>query len=117
MFQLQLIKWKSKTGLQELRIVRDAAPSWETVGALLALGHAELVTFRKKHMGDPDQCIREVFNRWLTNGRQLENAAAYPVSWKGLHGILCDSELHELSAMLCEALEANLSTLKKNLPI
>lgn len=118
MHLLLLIKWRASTEscVNELRIVRDAAFCWERIGGLLALSSAELAGIRKKHNnGDPEECISDVFHKWLTNGGQLPNAASYPLTWKGLYCVLCNGDLYQLAQQLSEALEAPWSSFKGNL--
>ncbi len=89
--------------------------TWNSIGTALAISNAELAGYKKRHMEDSNDCIREVYSRWLENGGQLANSRTYPVSWKGLYNLLLDCELQELAEKLCEALRAPFSSFKKNL--
>ena len=112
---LQLLKWKKDSTLDRLRIMRDSSSVWENIGTVLTISDAELAGFKKKHMEDSNDCIREVYSKWLSNGGRMGNASTYPVSWRGLYNILCDCELQGLADQLCEALQAPRSTFRKNL--
>ena len=66
------------------------------MGEILGLHRAVIQTIGSGR--DPEDCIRQVFVKWLDNAPQLPNYRQYPLTWRGLHNLLVDSE-HDAEAV------------------
>ena len=61
---------------------------------------------------DPEDCIRQVFVKWLDNAPQLPNYCQYPLTWRGLHNLLLDSDNGEAADELKVALSSQFNTVR-----
>ena len=96
---LQLIKYSHASNVQTLRLLQCLAPKWRKVGEILGLHRAVIHAIENPGSGrDPENCIRQVFVKWLDNATQLPNYRQYPLTWRGLHNLLIDSE-HDAEAV------------------
>lgn len=111
---LQLLKWyDSQNKRQDLRLLRDIAPVWDTVAGTLHLSAAEITIIQKNNAGDQSARIREVIVKWLSNGSRLPEASRYPVSWRGFFHLLLDTDQGDMATNLKSALSANRSNIRK----
>ena len=53
-----------------------------------------------KREWDAEDCCEKVLSHWLDHPPRR-----YPVTWEGLYKLLDDSQLGEVSAELCEAVD------------
>jgi hypothetical protein len=58
--------------------------SWVEIAGLLGQTD-EVPALTLKHMANASRCCSDVFKAWIYN----DGTEAYPVSWKGLHDVLC----------------------------
>ena len=61
---------------------------------------------------DPEDCIRRVFVKWLDNAPQLPNYRQYPLTWRGLHNLLINSDNGEAAVELKIALSSPFNTVQ-----
>ena len=111
---LQLMKWyNSQNKRQDLRLLRDLAPIWDKVGETLHLSAADIKIIERNNVCDQSGRIREVVAKWLSNGSMLQEAARYPVNWRGFYHLLLDVEQSDMAIGLKSALSANRSNIRK----
>ena len=91
---LQLIRYgHHASNKQALRLLQYLAPKWRNIGEILGLRRAVIETIENPGSGTrPEDCIRNVFAKWLDNAPQLPRYSRYPLTWRGLHNLLLDSE-------------------------
>lgn len=83
------------------------------MGEILGLHRAVIQTIENPGSGkDPEDCIRQVFVRWLDNATQLPNYCQYPLTWRGLHNLLLDSDNGEAAVELKIALSSQFNTVR-----
>ena len=111
---LQLIRYyHHASNKQALRLLQCLAPKWRRVGEILGLHRAVIQTIENPRSGrDPEDCIRQVFVKWLDNATQLPNYRQYPLTWRGLHNLLLDSDNSEAAVELKTALSSQFSTVR-----
>ena len=80
------------------------------MGEILGLHRAVIQTIGSER--DPEDCIRQVFVKWLDNAPQLPNYRQYPLTWRGLHNLLLDSDNSEAAVELKIALLSQFSTVR-----
>ena len=92
------------------------ASSWRTIARKLGL---EVKTpgcidnIARRHFNDDNECVREVFGKWLENAIGLPNASRFPKSWEGLLNLLTESELGEVATTLRIALTVADSSVRR----
>ena len=92
-----LLKTSSR---EKIKIIKRLAPSWSTVGILLAFDDegTQVETIDKKHRGDPVACCQAMFQHWLSgNGRK-------PLSWRTVIELLEDADQEVLAGEVRNAL-------------
>ena len=111
---LQLIRYcHQASNKQALRLLQCLAPSWRKVGEILGLHRAVIQTIENPGSGrDPEDCIRRVFVKWLDNAPRLPNYRQYPLTWRGLHNLLIDSDNGEAAVELKIALSSQFNTVQ-----
>ena len=80
------------------------------MGEILGLHRAVIQTIGSGR--DPEDCIRQVFVKWLDNATQLPNYLQYPLTWRGLHNLLLDSDNGEAAVELKSALSSQFNTVQ-----
>ena len=111
---LDLIRWDKDKN--ELRIYSKTAAHWRTIARKLGLevetpGYIQNIAMR--NFNDNNECVREVFGKWLENAIGLPNAERYPKSWEGLLNLLVDSDIGEVATTLRTALTAADSSVRR----
>lgn len=109
--QIELIKYVNpETRVhEEIRILEDLAPHWETIANFLGIRTARILTIRNAGTGKTlRSCLMEVFEEWRVNGSWLTN---YSRNWRGLYNLLRDSGRGRLADKLAVALNAEISTI------
>ena len=83
------------------------------MGEILGLHRAVIQAIENPGSGrDPEDCIRQVFVKWLDNAPQLPNYHRYPLTWRGLHDLLLDSDNGEAAVELKIALSSQFNTVQ-----
>jgi hypothetical protein len=72
------------TYLANSGLLNNAKGSWVQIAGLLGQA-AEVQTITRKNMMNDYSCCSDVFQAWINNAGTKD----YPVSWKGLHDVLC----------------------------
>ena len=105
---LQLITYgHHSSNKQALRLLQRLAPQWRNIGEILGLHGAVIETIENPGSGThPEDCMRKVFTKWLENAPQLPRYSHYPLTWRGLHNLLLDSEHSVAATELMEALRS-----------
>ena len=80
------------------------------MGEILGLHRAVIQTIGSGR--DPEDCIRQVFVKWLDNATQLPNYRQYPLTWRGLHNLLLDSDNGEAAVELKVAVSSQFNTVQ-----
>ena len=94
-------------------MLRELAPHWENVARTLHLS-ASVIKIIEMDRSDQSGRIREVISKWLSNGSRLPEAKRYPVSWRGFHHLLIDTDdMDSMAATLKNALSARRSNIRK----
>ena len=111
---LDLIRWDKDKN--ELRVYSKTAAHWRTIARKLGLevetpGCIQNIAMR--NFNDNNECVREVFGKWLENAIGLPNAERYPKSWEGLLNLLVDSDIGEVATTLRTALTAADSSVRR----
>ena len=111
---LQLIRYcDHASNKQALRLLQCLAPKWRKVGGILGLHRAVIQTIENPGSGrDPEDCIRQVFMKWLDDAPQMPNHRQYPLTWRGLHNLLLDSDNAEAAGELKVALSSQFNTVQ-----
>jgi hypothetical protein len=73
--------------LSQSGIISKVSSQWRPLGLRFGLSTNTLDGYEKKAMLDNDTCCEKVFDHWINNGG---HPPTYPLSWKGLHAVLCD---------------------------
>ena len=109
---LQLIRYGNHaSNEQDLRLLQCLATKWKRVGEILGLHRAVIQNIEKPgSVSSPEDCIREVFVKWLDNAPQLPNYSQYPLTWRGLYNLLLGSEHGEAANELTVALSSQFNT-------
>ena len=84
------------------------------MGEILGLHRAVIQTIENPGSGrDPEDCMCQVFVKWLDNAApQLPNYRQYPLTWRGLHNLLLDSDNGEAAVELKIALSSQFNTVQ-----
>ena len=83
------------------------------MGEILGLHRAVIHTIENPGSGsDPEDCIRKVFMKWLDNAPQLPYYHQYPLTWRGLHNLLLNSEHGAEAVELKAALLSQFNTVQ-----
>ena len=83
------------------------------MGQILGLSSAVIQSIASPGSGkSPEDCIFEVFVKWLDNAPQLSNYNQYPLTWRGLYNLLQDSEHGEVARELKVALSSQFNTVQ-----
>ena len=106
---LQLIRYGDVSNMQALRLLQCLAPKWRNVAEILGLNIAVIQTIGWGR--NPEDSIHQVFLKWLENASELPNNYRYPLSWRGLHNLLVDSNSGEAAAELKVALSSKCKAL------
>ena len=102
---LQLIRYGNHaSNKQDLRLLQCLATKWKRVGEIMGLHRAVIQNIGSG--SSPEDCIHEVFVKWLDNAPQLK----YPLTWRGLYNLLLASENSEAANELTVALSSQFNT-------
>lgn len=105
---LQLIRYVHDGKCKTLKILVSVSPHWKNVGGVIGLGSSELANIANPGSGKPpEDCLRDVFSRWFDNAPHTN----YPLTWKGVHNILRDSDYGSVVKDLKEALSSPYSSI------
>ena len=108
---LQLIRYGNHANEQDLRLLQCLAMKWKRVGEILGLHRAVIQNIDKPGSGSClEDCIRQVFVKWLDNASQLPNCSQYPLTWRGLYNLLLTSEHGDAASELIVALSSQFNT-------
>ena len=108
---LQHIEWKDSTGMtQELRLCQILGPDWEKVADFVGLP-SHVTRAIKKDNRDVEDCIRSVTEKWMEDAPRLND---YKCTLNGMCRLLIDIGQGAASKHLRQAMEADVSSLKKN---
>ena len=109
---LQLIRYGNHANdKQDLRLLPCLAMKWKRVGEILGLHRALIQNIENPgSRKSPEDCIRQVFVKWLDNASQLPNYSLYPLNWRGLYNLLLASEHGEAASELKVALSSRFNT-------
>ena len=108
---MQHIEWKDSTGVtQELRLCQILGPDWEKVADFVGLP-SHVTRAIKKDNRDVEDCIRSVTKKWIEDAPRLND---YKCTLNGMCRLLIDIGQGAASKHLRQAMEANVSSLKKN---
>ena len=108
---LRLIRWRDGAGrTQELKLYELLGSEWTEVADLVGISIPAVNTIRKnnREVGD---CIRSVMDRWIQDALNMQS---YPCTWNGMRKLLNNIRRTAASKELRKALEADMSTLKRN---
>ena len=109
---LQHIEWKNSSGMmQELRLYQILGPDWEKVADCVGLP-PHVTRAIKKNNRDVEDCIRSVTGKWMEDAPRLND---YKCTLNGMCRLLIDIGQGAASKHLRQAIEANFSSLKKNI--
>lgn len=102
---LQYIRYMYRGKSEELQIYKITAPKWKDIATRLGFLPAVIKTIANPGAGkEPDDCITDIFQKWLENAVALPRHNRYPKTWRGLCNLLLDSELGEAAQCLKKAL-------------
>ena len=104
-----MIEWSDGGREEKLRIYSLTAKEWKTISRNLGLEDEMpglVNNLARRHRDDDEECVREIFSKWLENAIGLPNASLYPKTWDGLCTLLTRSKLGEVANKLREALNA-----------
>ena len=108
---LRHIEWKDSTGMmQELRLYQILGPDWEKVADFVGLP-SHVTRAIKKDNRDVEDCIRSVTEKWIEDAPRLND---YKCTLNGMCRLLIDIGQGAASKHLRQAMEADVSSLKKN---
>ena len=108
---LQHIEWNDSTGMtQELRLYQILGPDWEKVADFVGLPSHVTRTIKKDNR-DAEYCIRSVTEKWIEDAPRLND---YKCTLNGMCRLLIDIGQGAASKHLWQAMEADVSSLKKN---
>ncbi len=91
MAKLTNIQWNVGTHKNEIKVVDEACPKWDTIGVLIGMSYSKIQAIEKERSTIKKR-FEEVLDYWINNGSK-----GYPATWIGLRKVLEDSELHALS--------------------
>ena len=108
---LQRIQWKDNTGMtHELRLYQILGPDWEKVADHVGL-ESYVVRAIKSDNREVEDCIRSVTEKWMDDPYRLNE---YKCTLNGMCRLLIDIGQGAASKHLRQAMEANVSSIKKN---
>ena len=91
MAKLTHVQWNVGNTKEEIKVVDEACPKWNTIGVLIGMSHKKIQAIENDRSTIKKR-FEEVLHYWIDNGSKN-----YPASWIGLRKVLEDSELHALS--------------------
>ena len=94
---------------QDLRLYQILGPDWEKVADLVGL-LPEVTRAIRKDNSDVEDCIRSVTEKWIEDAPRLND---YKCTLNGMWRLLIDIGRGAASKHLRQAMEANVSSLKK----
>ena len=107
---LQHIEWKDSRGMtQELRLYQILGPDWEKVADYVGLS-SHVTRSIKRDNSDVEECIRSVTEKWIEDAPRLKK---YKCTLNGMCRLLIDIGQGAANKHLRQAMEANVSSLKK----
>ena len=107
---LQRIEWNDNTGeTRKLRLYEILGPDWENVADLVGLP-PQVTRAIKRDNQDVEYCIRSVTEKWIEDAPRMNN---YKCTLNGMSRLLIDIGQGAASKHLRQAMEANVSSLKK----
>ena len=77
---------------------------WKEIGCLLEIPLPVLQAWGTTYRENPLECINPVLSHWLDEYNGTADHEYYPLSWEGLHCLLEDAELSEVTSELKQAL-------------
>ena len=96
---------------KELRLLQDLSADWKNIGEILGFSPSEIEAIQNAGAGKtPDQCIRDVFSKWIQNADNKR----YRSNWRGVHELLKDSRYGATANDLKAAIEAPYSDLHQS---
>ena len=99
---LTLIDWRDIKGRRKrLQLKQLICMKWKEIGCLLEIPLPVLQAWGTTYRENPLECINPVLSHWLDECNVSEY---YPISWEGLHCLLEDAELREVTKELNQAL-------------
>ena len=108
---LHRIEWRDSAGMtRELRLYQILGPDWETVADLVGLLHHVTRAIEKDNQ-DVEGRVRSVIQKWIDDAPRLDN---YKCTLNGMCRMLIDIGQGAASKRLRQAMEANVSSLKKS---
>lgn len=96
-----------------MKLYEILAMDWKAVAERIGLDVYKIDIISNNHHGNQLECIREVTKAWNTDAPKFKN---YSYTWNGLCKLLRDRGLSAESTKLEEALSADVSSFKTNLP-
>ena len=67
--QLNIIKWRSPSGEEILRLKEEMSVKWRELGQNVGVSESKLAGFRHSHL-DPEECVNAVIQAWIEKGSQ-----------------------------------------------
>ena len=102
---LTLIDWKDIKGRRRrLQLKQLMCMKWKEIGCLLEIPLPVLQAWGTTYRENPLECINPVLSHWLDECNGTPDHEYYPLSWEGLHCLLEDAELSEVTSELKQAL-------------
>ena len=102
---LTLIDWKDIKGRRRrLQLKQLICMKWKEIGCLLEIPLPVLQAWGTTYRENPLECINPVLSHWLDEYNGTADHEYYPLSWEGLHCLLEDAELSEVTSELKQAL-------------
>lgn len=98
---LSLIKWTDNDGkTHKLELFDEICGKWKCIGIRLGLKSDTLDNYEQKSKDNVERC-QNVFTHWINNNGHQD----YPLTWDGLHILLCDIGKSSVAETLKEGLE------------
>ena len=97
-----LIEWDNNGKEERLCLNEEISYKWHDLGSIFGVPGGVLIGFRKQHLGDDQECLREVLMRWLNQGSKPSEY--YPVKWAGFIKALENIGLKPTANMLKQIL-------------
>jgi hypothetical protein len=77
-----------------LGIIDKVSSKWTDIGLRVGLNWNQLNGYRKKRLGEEEDCCRDVFSYWIDD----YGTSQYPLTWDGLFDLLIAVK-HRAAAM------------------